>query len=230
MSTLAIIPARGGSKGIPRKNIRPLAGVPLIVHTIRHAREASEIDRVIVSTDDDEIAAVSEEAGADVVKRPAAIAGDKAPSEAALLHVLDTVRAGGYVPDEIVFLQCTSPLRRPSDLDGALRHFRREGCDSLFTAVNTNPFRWRRTAAGMERINFGVGDRPMRQDREPEFVETGSFYITRRTLLESTGVRLGGRIGCWEMPPLYAFEIDSPEDFHLCAALMDYTSRHPELT
>ncbi|MDQ3069603.1 MAG: acylneuraminate cytidylyltransferase family protein [Acidobacteriota bacterium] len=228
MSTLAVIPARGGSKGVPRKNVRPLAGVPLIAHTIRHAREASEIDRVIVSTDDDEIAAVATGAGAEVVRRPAAIAGDKAPSEAALLHVLETVRVGGYVPDEVVFLQCTSPLRRQGDLDGALRHFRADGCDSLFTAVCTNPFRWRRTAGGLERINFAVGDRPMRQDREPEFVETGSFYITKRILLESTGVRLGGRVGCWEMPPLYAFEIDSPEDLDLCAALMEYASRHPE--
>lgn len=228
MSAVAIIPARGGSKGIPRKNVRPLAGEPLVVHTIRHATSAAAIDRVVVSTDDDEIAEVSRKAGAEVVMRPAAIAGDSAASETALLHVLEQLAATGYRPDEVVFLQCTSPLRRPGELDRAIAYFREGRFDSLFTGLCTNPFRWRRTANGMERINYAIGDRPMRQAREPEFVETGSFYITRRTLLESTGVRLGGKIGCWEMPPLYAFEIDSLEDFDVCAALIDYARRHPE--
>lgn len=229
MKTVAIIPARGGSKGIPRKNVRPLGGRPLIAHTIGHAREATLVDRVIVSTDDDEIAAAAIDAGAEVIRRPAAISGDKASSESALVHVIETLSQQGWDADQIVFLQCTAPLRRPREIDAALRYFRDNNFTSLFTAVRMHPFRWRQTADGaMERLNFPVDQRPMRQDREPEFIETGSFYILERALLETTGVRLGGRIGCWEMPPLYSFDIDTSEDFAVVEALLAYTAASQE--
>ena len=118
---LAIIPARGGSKGIPRKNVRPLLGRPLLAHSIEHARQAPSVTRVVVSTDDAEIAAVARRFGAEVVDRPAEISGDAASSESALLHVLDHLRdAEGYEPDLVVFLQATSPLRRPGDVQGAI--------------------------------------------------------------------------------------------------------------
>src|SRR3954467_12096692 len=109
---LAIIPARGGSKGIPRKNVRPFLGKPLLAHTIEHARLAPSVTRVVVSTDDAEIAAIAGRHGAEVVTRPADISGDVAGSEAALRHVLDHLEAAErYEPDLVVFLQATSPLR-----------------------------------------------------------------------------------------------------------------------
>jgi N-acylneuraminate cytidylyltransferase len=183
----------------------------------------------VVSTDSDEIAAASAAAGADVVRRPAALATDTAASEGALLHALDALAATGTVPDVVVFLQCTAPLRRAGELDAAMAYFEAGGYDSLFTAVRTFPFRWRRGADGaMMRTNYAVGDRPMRQAREPEFVETGSFYITRRALLQETGVRLGGRIGCWEQPPLYAIDIDEPEDFALIEAIWPFVTAGPQ--
>lgn len=223
MNTVAIIPARGGSRGVPGKNIRPLAGQPLIAHTIAQARAAAGVARVVVSTDAAEIADASRAAGAEVVMRPAALAGDRSASEEALLHVLAALSAEGWTADEVVFLQCTAPFRRPGEIDAALRYFRDGRFDSLFTAVSVKPFRWRALPDGsMERLNFPVDRRPMRQDREAELIETGSFYITRASLLTDTGLRLGGRIGCWVMPPLYAFDIDTPEDFDVCEAIAPY--------
>jgi N-acylneuraminate cytidylyltransferase len=225
VNTVAIIPARGGSKGVPGKNVRLLGGRPLIAHTIEHARQAALVDRVVVSTDDDAIAAAARVAGAEVVPRPAELAGDRTPSEAALVHAVGVLRDEGWTPEQIVFLQCTAPLRRPGEIDAALRYFRAHAFDSLFTAVRMHPFRWRRAADGlMERLNVPVDQRPMRQDREPEFIETGSFYILRRALLDATGIRLGGRIGCWEMPPLYSFDIDTADDFAVVEALLAHAS------
>lgn len=121
MEILTIIPARGGSKGIPRKNARPLAGKPLIAHTIEHAWQARSVSRVVVSTDYPEIAAVAQRYGAKVVWRPAEISGDTATSESALLHVLNYLRdREGYEPDLVVSLQATSPLRQPDDIQNTI--------------------------------------------------------------------------------------------------------------
>ena len=121
MNILAIIPARGGSKGIPRKNLQPLAGKPLLAYTIEHARATPAVTRVVVSTDDVEIASVAQQYGAEVIWRPAEISGDTATSEAALLHALDHLRDNeGYEPDLVVFLQATSPLRRSDDIQRAV--------------------------------------------------------------------------------------------------------------
>lgn len=220
MSVVAIIPARGGSKGIPRKNVRPLAGVPLIAYTIDAALAASRIDRVVVSTDDDEICDISLAWGAEVVRRPSGLAGDSAPSEAALLHTLDTLEAAAHAVDLVLMMQCTSPLRRPADLDKAVQLLETERYDSVFAGVEVHHFRWRRAGSVMERVNFAVGARPMRQEREPEFVETGSFYVTTRALLRQTGLRLGGRVGCYTLPLPYTFDIDSSDDLLVCEALL----------
>src|SRR6266513_6315261 len=113
MSITAIIPDRGGSKRVPGKNLLPLAGEPLVVHTIRHALQADSIDEVIVSTEDDKIAAVAAAAGARVISRPASLASDEATSESALKHALEAwAKQGGAEPELVVFLQCTSPVRR----------------------------------------------------------------------------------------------------------------------
>ncbi|HWH96886.1 MAG TPA: NTP transferase domain-containing protein, partial [Pseudolysinimonas sp.] len=117
---VAVIPARGGSKGVPGKNLRRVGGMPLIGRAVAAARAASRVDRVVVSTDDDEIAAVAREWGAEVVDRPAALAGDTASSESALMHTLDTLRSRGVETGILVFLQATSPFIDPADLDDAI--------------------------------------------------------------------------------------------------------------
>src|SRR5690606_28659126 len=111
MKTIAIIPARGGSKGVPGKNIRMFAGKPLIVHSIEQALAATGIDEVIVSTDDAAIADIAHQAGARIIIRPEALSGDTAPSESAIAHVLEEMEAQGESVDRVVFLQATSPLR-----------------------------------------------------------------------------------------------------------------------
>src|SRR4029450_5189018 len=119
MKTLAIIPARGGSKGLARKNVRPVGGTPLVVRAIEQARASRSVDEGVVSTDDPEIAALSERAGAGVVHRPAELAEDGTPTVPVLLHVLET-RDGRGLPDCVVTLQPTSPLRLPRHIDEAI--------------------------------------------------------------------------------------------------------------
>ena len=149
MNVLAIIPARGGSKGIPRENLRLLAGKPLIAHTIERARQTKSISRIVVSTDDPEIAAVSRQYGAEPVLRPAEISGDTATSESALLHAMDYLQqTEGYKPDLLVFLQCTSPLTLPEDIDGAVQALLDENADSALAVTPFHYFLWQAQAHG----------------------------------------------------------------------------------
>ena len=119
-NVLAIIPARGGSQGLPRKNILELGGVPLIAHSITAARASSYVDQCVVSTDDEEIAAVARTWGANVLMRPAALATSSASSESVIAHVLDELERSGPLPDLLVLLQPTSPLRTTEHLDAAI--------------------------------------------------------------------------------------------------------------
>jgi YrbI family 3-deoxy-D-manno-octulosonate 8-phosphate phosphatase len=154
MSILAIIPARGGSKGIPRKNLCLIAGKPLLGYSIEQARRTPAITKVVVSTDDREIGAVATSFGAEVVWRPKEISGDDATSESALLHALDEFQtAKGHRPDLVVFLQCTSPLRQPDDIGNAIDVLIREGADSVFSACHVEGFVWRHGDRGTEGQN-----------------------------------------------------------------------------
>jgi YrbI family 3-deoxy-D-manno-octulosonate 8-phosphate phosphatase len=146
MTCVAIIPARGGSKGIPHKNICPVAGKPLLAYTIEHAKATPAIDRVIVSTDAPEIGAIATRYGAEVVWRPAEISHDTAASELALLHALDALAARDEAcrPDLVVMLQATSPLRQAHDVQRAIETLLAEDADSLFSACTLHGFVWRR--------------------------------------------------------------------------------------
>ena len=220
---LAIIPARGGSKGIPRKNVCLLAGKPLIAHTIEQARQARSVDRVIVSTDGPEVAAVSKEYGAEVIWRPAEISGDTAPSESALLHVLDYLQqTENYEPDLVVFLQATSPCRLPQDIDGAVQTLLQHDADSVFSACPEHfTGRWRISEDGTAfPVNFELGRRPMRQDYPTEYLENGSIYVFRPWVIRQTGNRLGGKIVVYKMPVLRSYQVDHPEDFAILEILL----------
>ena len=220
---LAIIPARGGSKGIPRKNVRPLGGVPLIAHTIRQAVNTPSITRVVVSTDDAEIGAVAREHGAEVIWRPADLSGDTASSESALVHVLDTLREReGYEPALVVFLQATSPLRRADDIERAIETLRREKADSLFSACRVEGFVWRRTRGQDDLASFSYDHhrRPRRQDAPEDMIENGSIYVFHPRILREHNNRLGGRIAVHLMSPLDSFQIDEPEDLEVMERLL----------
>jgi N-acylneuraminate cytidylyltransferase len=213
---LTIIPARGGSKGISKKNIRPLAGKPLLAYTIEHARGTPAVDRVIVSTDDVEIGAVAQEYGAEVIRRPAAISGDEASSESALLHALDQLQESeGVEPDLVVFLQATSPLRRPDDIERAIKQLRREEADSLLSVVRVYTWLWRMVDGRPVSFNYDYRNRPRRQERPAEYNENGSIYIFKPWVLRKFNNRLGGKIALYEMDARSNVDIETIEDLTL---------------
>lgn len=218
-NAVAIIPARGGSKGIPRKNLRAVGGVPLIVHTIRQALAAEQVARVYVSTDDDEIAAVARGAGALIIPRPEEISGDTVSSEAVVCHALPLMAADGAF-DLVVFLQATAPLRSPTDIDGAISTLKREQADSLLSVSRSHRFLWRLADGRPEAINYDPAHRPRRQDLEPQFVENGSIYVFPPWVIERFNNRLGGRIALYEMAASAAFDIDDETDLAVIDLLM----------
>jgi len=215
LQCLAVIPARGGSKGLPRKNVLALAGMPLIAHAIRAALGARTITRVVVSTDDSEIAAVSRRWGAEVVARPAELSGDTASSESAVMHVLTTLQASeGYAPDFVMLIQCTSPLTTSDDLDGLVTTLKREDSDSAFTVARFHHFLWERGSDGRAAgINHTGKKRKRRQDLTPQYLETGAAYVMRTELFQQTGERFCGKVAMHDTPPERCLEIDDPLDF-----------------
>jgi CMP-N-acetylneuraminic acid synthetase len=228
VSNLAIIPARGGSKGLPRKNVLPLAGKPLVAWSIEAARAAREVHRVVVSTDDDEIASVSERFGAEVVRRPAELSGDEATSESALLHVLAHLQATeAYRPELTVFLQCTSPLTAAVDIDGTVHALREHGADTALAVVDFHYFLWRRSGADAVGINHDKRVRQRRQDREPQFLETGAIYVMRTEGFLAAKHRFFGTTVLYSMPAERRLEIDVLVDFRVAEALLGTT--HTEL-
>jgi len=222
MSIVAIIPARGGSKGIPRKNVKLLCGKPLIGWTIEAALAARYVDRVVVSTDDPEIASVSSRFGAEVIMRPPELSGPWASSESALLHVLQTLQeTENYQPTEVVFLQCTSPLTLPEDIDGTIRALFDENADSALAVTPFHYFLWRRDKTGdAVGINHDKQSRPMRQEREPQFLETGAVYVMRTEGFKKAKHRFFGKTVLYVMPPERCLEIDDPWDLRIAEVLM----------
>jgi CMP-N,N'-diacetyllegionaminic acid synthase len=219
--TLAVIAARGGSKGIPNKNLIELCGKPLIAWTVLQARAARGVDIVAVSSDSDAILAAAEAAGAIGVRRPSDISGDLASSESAWLHALNEVdgRLGRF--ERIVALQATSPIREPGDVETALDTFDREGLDSLLSVCEVEDyFNWHIGPNGPEPINYDYRNRRMRQQIEKRYLENGSFYVFVPSLLRERSNRLGGKIGFHLMERHKMFQIDRPEDVKLCAAIM----------
>lgn len=221
-TTVAIIPARGGSKGIPRKNLVDVCGKPLIAWSILQARNARQIDSVWVTSDDDEILAVAESFGARPIRRPAEISGDQASSESAWLHALEAIEAQGVAVELVVAMQATSPIRESSDLDGGLRMLREGGFDTLLSVAEVEDFfTWRIAEhGGAESVNYDYRNRKRRQQIEKRYLENGSFYVFRPEQLRSEKNRLGGRIGLFVMGRHKMFQIDNPEDIELCAAVM----------
>ena len=213
---ITIIPARGGSKRVPRKNALKLAGVPLVVHSIRHALDSSSIQETYVSTDDQEIATIAAQAGAEVIWRPRLLASDTATSESALLHCLDErLKTKERDPDLVVFLQCTSPVRKRTDIDSAVATLIGTGADSLLSVVDNKKYVWTTKDGKAVSVNYDFRRRKREQDFEKQYEENGSIYVFHPSVLRSENNRLGGKISFYEMDPWSSFQIDTPEDFEL---------------
>jgi YrbI family 3-deoxy-D-manno-octulosonate 8-phosphate phosphatase len=222
---LAVIPARGGSKGVPNKNVTPVAGVPLVVRAIRACLAAKRVTEVVVSTDDDHIAEVAAAAGAKIVRRPDELANDTATSEAALVHALDTCYPDGPEAEVTMLVQCTSPFLTSAEIDTAASAVLDGGFDSAFTAVESHGFVWRLDESGSAYgVNHDHHGRPRRQDRPKEYLETGAAYAMRTAGFRKANHRFFGAVKAIPTDPSRVLEIDEPTDLaraNLLAQLID---------
>jgi len=220
LNIVCIIPARGGSKGIPCKNIMDFCGKPLIDWSIEQALKSKHIKTVYVSTDDREIAKVAKSCGAKIIHRPDELAGDTSSSEDALLHVLSKIKCKQKI-DLVVFLQATSPLRNSQDIDQAIEKLLKENADSLFSAALLEDFcAWGYDGRILKSITYNYLKRGRRQDRSCYFLENGSVYVFKPAVLKKYHNRLGGKIAIYEMPLWKSYEIDEFKDIEICEFYM----------
>ena len=207
---VVIIPARGGSKGIPNKNIIDCMGKPLVAHSIEYAKESSLVTSIYVSTDDNKIEDVANKYGAKIIHRPNSISGDTATTESAIKHFLENISN----PDIIVLLQPTSPLRPKGSLDIALEKMISMEYDSLLSLSPTHRFSWK--ISKDEAIpKYDFKNRPRRQDiskSDQAYIENGSLYIFTHSNFIKHNNRLGGKIGYILFDEEFSFEIDTPAD------------------
>ena len=218
---VAIIPARGGSKGIPGKNLLTVAGKPLIAWSIEHALNSSKIDSVWVTSDSAEILSVAEAYGANAIRRPASISGDEATSEEAWIHALKKIQITSEV-DLVVCIQPTSPIRGSHDLDEAIDKFFVEKLDSLLSVTKIEDhFEWTMGINGAVPVNYDFKNRKRRQDIEVRYLENGSFYLISPELLMANNNRLGGVVGLYEQEQYKMYQIDNAEDIELCEAILN---------
>ena len=214
MRILCVVPARGGSKGVPGKNLRTVAGKPLLVWTVEQALAARPALDVVVSTDDEQIAEAARAAGAAVpFLRPPELAQDTTPTEPVVRHALEAARAAGAAPEAVMLLQATSPVRLPGTIDRAVAEFEATGVDSLVGVVPQAPFLW--TPGERPTAAYDVTARPRRQDLTPEamrYRETGSLYLTRSWVYDELDNRIGGRVGLFVMDEVEGSDVDTELD------------------
>ena len=215
---VAIIPARGGSEGIPGKNIIDIAGKPLIAWSIEQAANSKLVDIIYVSTDDERIASVSRQYGAKVINRPAELASNTAKSEDAILHAVSVIENEHQIDiSTVIFLQATSPIRQINDIDNAIDIFKNQNADSLFSCTRIEDhFIWEEQDGNYSSVNYDFRNRKMRQNIKPQYLENGSIYIFKPELIKKTHNRLGGKIAVYEMPPWKSFQIDIQDDLGIC--------------
>ena len=219
---LAIIPARGGSKGVLGKNLKEVNGKPMIAWSIEHALSSPEVQHVVVSTDNEEIAKVSKDFGAEVpFIRPIDLAQDATPTEPVLIHALDFYEKQGYFFDAVILLQPTSPFRKKGTISKAIREFENSNSDSLVSVCENHHFFWRNKAKPEALYDFQ--NRPRRQDIsefDRWYRENGSIYITCADILRKNNNRLGEKISMFVMTEEESWEVDSLGDLKIVSALM----------
>jgi N-acylneuraminate cytidylyltransferase len=222
MNITAIVLARGGSKGIPKKNIIDFCGNPLMAWTIENCIQGGA-SSVWVSSDSDEILEVGQQFGAQSIRRPDDISDDFATSEAAWLHAIDYIeKQTGQSIDWVLAPQVTSPLREAKDVALGIKKAIEGDCDSYFScSIAEDLFFWERKSDGhLDSVNYDWRNRKRRQDIPQQFIENGSFYLFKPEVLKKYNNRFGEKIGTVEMEFWKMFEIDSPEDLRMCSALM----------
>lgn len=218
---VAIIPARGGSKGLPQKNLTECGGKPLIAWSIKHALDSHMIDEVYVTSDDQKILEIASNYGALTIQRPKELAADNSSSEDALVHALKEIRSRGVDVELVVFLQATSPLRDPSDLDKAIGKLKTDKLDSLLSVSPIDDFFvWVESSDGPVAVNHDPAVRKRRQELPTKYLENGSFYIFYAKQFLSKKNRLHGAIGMFPMEKHKTHQIDDQLDLRICNALL----------
>lgn len=219
---LAVIPARGGSKGVPGKNLADVGGMPLVVRAVRACLGAATVTDVLVSTDSEAIGDAARGAGAVVLGRPAGISGDTATSEAAVLHALDSFEELHSVTVDVVLLvQCTSPFVTASDVESVAAAVASGAADSALTAAPFHGFLWRAAPDGSGTgVNHDTSYRPRRQDRPQDLLETGAAYAMDAPGFRTARHRFFGRTLPVATDPARVLEIDDPHDLARARALV----------
>jgi CMP-N,N'-diacetyllegionaminic acid synthase len=230
---LGIVPARGGSKGIPRKNIAPLLGRPLLSYTADTALRARGLTRVILSTDDPEIADVGRSLGLEVpFLRPAELADDRTPTAAVLQDAVRHLAREGDEFDAVFTLQPTNPLRRVEDIDGAIALLARTGADSVISFVDVgerHPARMKYLDELNRVVDPPFGEKQegtRRQDLPKMYLRDGAVYLTRTRVLMTTGSLKGVDCRAWIMPPMRAFNVDTPLDLFVIEQILRFREAH----
>jgi CMP-N,N'-diacetyllegionaminic acid synthase len=221
LEVVAIILARGGSKGLPKKNILDFCGKPLVAWTIEQCITAG-INDVFVSSDSEEILRVAARFGAKTILRPIELADDMSSAESGWKHALSEIDNSGELVDWVLAPQVTSPLREITDIRKGILAAESGEFDSIFScSLAEDLFFWQESDTGLESVNYDWKNRKRRQDLGSQVIENGSFYFFKPDVIRENNNRLGGRIGTVEMAFWKMFEIDSQEDFRMCSALMN---------
>ena len=223
MNVASIIIARGGSKGIPNKNIIDFCGKPLISWTIKQSQLSKKVSDVWVSSDSDSILDIAKRNGAKTIARPIEISSDRATSESAWLHAIKYIEGKEGYPkiDYVLAPQVTSPLREPSDFSKAIDLIITEQADSLLSVAEIEDFFiWEKNKnKDPESVNYDYKNRQLRQNIDNKYLENWSFYIFKPNLLINNN-RLGGKKLLFEMERYKMFQIDNIEDVKLCSVIM----------
>jgi N-acylneuraminate cytidylyltransferase len=224
MNILGIIPARGGSKGIPMKNLTMLDKKPLLSYTISSSLK-SKIDRTVVSTENEKISEVAKEFGAEVIKRPKMLATDESQIEPVMMHVLEQLQTENYIPDIIVLLQNTSPLRSSQHIDSALEVLMNNNCDSVLSCYASHYNLWTIHDDLLQPVNHEPLKRQNRQNMKNQFAENGAIYMTKNTFFAKSSCRVSGRIGIFKMSEEDSTEIDTPNDLLIAERILEMRNK-----
>jgi YrbI family 3-deoxy-D-manno-octulosonate 8-phosphate phosphatase len=218
---IAVIPARGGSKGIPKKNLALVAGKPMLWYSLEAARTSNNLAAVVVSTEDREIATYARREGAEVVERPCELACDRTPTEPVLCHAVEQWEAiHRQTIDNVVLLQPTSPIRQRGAVDRAIERFQLAQADSLVSVCEEHSFFWK-IEKGIPMPSYDYRNRPRRQDiTAPYYRENGSIYITRKNVLMEEQSRLGGVVELFPMSQEESIEVDTQVDLMICHSIL----------
>lgn len=215
MNILAVIPARGGSKGIPRKNVRLMNGKPLITYSLDNAKACELITDIVVTSDDEEIIGIAKLNSVSYIKRGSELAGDQITLDPVVYDAVNKMeQVKEYKYDIVITLQATSPLLKGETLDRAIKNFLSSGKDTYISAVNRPHLSWSRNTNG---YFPNYSNRLNRQQLPPNYVETGAFFITKREFVQRNS-RMGEKISIFEVPEEQSVDIDSPSDWIISEA------------